>query len=74
MSNVPNVVIENPKARRVARTVLDVIGAVLGTLIVIDTAADAFNLVAFTAPAVAGWSYLRLVFGQVVDNPNTPDN
>ena len=71
-TNTPNVVIENPKARRIARTALDIVGAILGTIVVVDLASDAFTAVAITAPALAAWSYLRLVFGQAVDNPNTP--
>ena len=71
-TQTPNVVIESPKARKIARTVLDVIGALLGTAIVVDVASTAFDLVAVTAPAMAGWTYLRFVFGQAVDNPNTP--
>lgn len=68
----PNVVIENPKARKIARTVLDVAGAALGTVVAVDLASDAFDAVALTGPALAAWTYLRLVFGQAVDNPNTP--
>ena len=71
-TQTPNVVIESPKARKIARTALDIAGAFLGTVMVIDLASDAFDAVAFTAPALAAWSYLRLVFGQAVDNPNTP--
>lgn len=71
-SPTPNVVIESPKARKIARTALDVAGAVLGTVMVVDIASDAFDAVAFTGPALAAWTYLRLVFGQAVDNPNTP--
>jgi hypothetical protein len=71
-SQTPNVVIENPKARKVARTVLDVVGVALGTAIAVDLASDAFDIVAVTGPLMAGWTYLRLAFGQVVDNPNTP--
>lgn len=54
MTHTPNVVIENPNARRVARTVLDVIGAAIGTLIVVDAASDAIDVVAYTAPILAG--------------------
>ena len=71
-TQTPNVVIENPKARKIARTVLDVIGALVGTVIVVDLASDAFDATAITAPVVAAWSYLRLVFGVAIDNPNTP--
>lgn len=71
-TQTPNVVIQSPKARKVARTVLDVIGVALGTVIAVDVASDAFDAVAVTAPALAGWTYLRFAFGQAVDNPNTP--
>lgn len=71
-SSTPNVRIENPKVRKIARTALDVIGALVGTVIVVDLASDAFDATAITAPIVAGWSYLRLVFGVAIDNPNTP--
>lgn len=73
-AQTPNVVIESPRARKIARTVLDIVGAILGTVMVVDIASDAFDAVAVTAPALAAWSYLRLVFGQAVDNPNTPNN
>lgn len=71
-TETPNVRIENPRARKIARTVLDVIGALVGTVIVVDLASDVFDATAITAPVVAAWSYLRLVFGVAVDNPNTP--
>lgn len=71
-STTPNVVIANPKARKIARTVLDVTGAVLGTVVMVDLASDAFDAAMITTPFLAGWTYLRLVFGVGVDNPNTP--
>lgn len=71
-NQTPNVVIENPTARKVARTVLDVAGVIVGTVVVVDLASEAFDVTAFTTPALAVWSYLRLAFGLGVDNPNTP--
>lgn len=71
-STTPNVVIENPKARKIARTVLDVTGVALGTVIAVDGATEAFDLLAVTVPALVGWSYLRASFGLSVDNLNTP--
>ena len=71
-NQTPNVVIENPKARKVARTILDVIGAGLAIVIAVDGASDAFSVVEFTVPALAGWAAARAVFGLGVDNPNTP--
>lgn len=73
MSNtVPNVVIENPRARRIARTVLDVTGIVISVAVIIDRSSDAIDISAVTVPALEVWTYLRIAFGFVVDNPNTP--
>ena len=71
-TTVPNVVIKNPKARKIARTVLDVIGAALVVTMAVDAATDAFTVVAITTPVLAGWGAARAVFGLTVDNPNTP--
>ena len=71
-SQAPNVVITNPKARKVARTVLDVVGAALVIFMAIDAATEAFNLIPITTPVLAGWTAARSVFGFAVDNPNTP--
>lgn len=71
-SPTPNVVIESPRVRKIARTTLDVIGVILGTVIVIDGASGGFDAAAVTVPALAGWTYLRLAFGLAVDNTNTP--
>lgn len=68
----PNVVITNPKARKIARTALDAVGVVLGTILVVDSASNAFDATEVMLPLMAGWTYLRLVFGLAVDNPNTP--
>lgn len=72
MSNVPNVVISNPKARKVARTVLDVAGLTIGTVVVVDAATPLFDVLYVTVPAMAGYTFLRGAFGLGVDNPNTP--
>lgn len=71
-SVTPNVRIQNPKARRIARTVLDVTGLALGAVIVADASSGAFDVVAVTAPAMAVWLFLRAGFGLGIDNPNTP--
>ena len=71
-SPTPNVIIENPRARRIARTVLDVVGIVLGTVIVVDATSGAFDVTPWTAPALVGWAFLRAAFGLSVDNANTP--
>lgn len=71
-NTTPNVVISNPKARKIARTILDVAGLALGTLVVVDAATEGFDVTAFTIPALAGYAYIRAGFGLGVDNPNTP--
>lgn len=71
-SKTPNVVIESPKARKIARTALDLVGAALGTVIAVDAASGGFDVTWLTVPAIAGWTYLRLVFGTAIDNANTP--
>lgn len=68
----PNVIIENPKARRIARTVLDSIGAALVISMAVDAATPAFDLLPVTVPILAGWSAARTVFGLTIDNMNTP--
>jgi len=69
---VPNVVITNPKVRKYARVVLDVIGAVLVIAMAVDASTPAFDLLAVTVPVLAGWTAARSVFGLAVDAPNTP--
>lgn len=70
--STPNVVISNPRARKIARTVLDGIGAVLAITLAVDAATDAFDLLAVTTPVLAGWAAARATFGLTVDNANTP--
>lgn len=73
MSTTPNVVITNPLARKIARIVLDTVGATLLIVMAVDAETDAFNLLNITAPLLAGWSAARTVFGFTVDTPNTPN-
>ena len=72
--STPNVVISNPRARKIARYVLDGIGAILAVTLAVDAATDAFDLLAITTPVLAGWAAARSVFGLAVDAPNTPTN
>lgn len=72
MSETPNVVIRDPKTRKIARRVLDGIGAVLVIVMAVDAATDGFDLLAVTTPVLAGWSAARAVFGLTVDDANTP--
>lgn len=71
-TQTPNVVITNPTARRIARTVLDTVGAALVIVMAVDASTPAFDLLAVTVPVLAGWTAARTVFGFAVDNANTP--
>ena len=71
-SETPNVTIENPKVRKVLRTVLDVIGAVAFIALVVDQTSEAIDIAAVTIPTLAGYGAARSVFGFAVDNRNTP--
>ena len=73
-TQTPNVVIENPKARKIARAVLDVLGVALAILTAVDGASDAFSVTEFTVPVIAGWAAARAGFGLTVDYLNTPSD
>ena len=69
---VPNVVIQNPKARRIARTVLDIVGILLGLLIIVERTTVGLDFGDLTMTLMTCWMFLRAAFGLGVDNPNTP--
>ena len=71
---VPNVVITNPKARKIARTTLDSIGVLLGVLILVLPAVPGGTdvLVPIATVALSVYTFLRMAFGLSIDNPNTP--
>lgn len=71
-SETPNVNIENPKVRKIVRTILDSVGAVAVIASAADLASPAFDIAAWTIPVLAAYSTARVVFGFAVDNPNTP--
>ena len=71
-AQTPNVVIKNPRARKVVGTILDVTGLIIGSLVVIDIASDSIDWKMVTTPALGVWTYLRASFGLIVTNPNTP--
>lgn len=72
MTETPNVVVQSPKIRRAANWILGIVGLVLGTLIVVDGASDAFTLAGFTGPASAAYLYLGSAFQIGVTLPNVP--
>lgn len=71
-SQTPNVVIENPKVRRVIRTIIDTIGGITFIAMSVDAASPVFDIAVVTIPGMAAYTAARVVFGFVVDNANTP--
>lgn len=71
-AETPNVVVQNPKVRKVAGIVLGTVGIVLGTVVVVDGATPAFDLTEITGPVTAGYLYLSSLFGLAVTVPNVP--
>lgn len=71
-TETPNVVIENPKIRKIIGTTLDIALLILFTATAVDMASETIDISAFTVSAMAGVGALRAGFGLVVTNPNTP--
>lgn len=71
-THTPNVVIESPRARKIVRTVLDAVGGIAVIVQAADAVSAAFDVGAVTVPVLAAYATARVVFGFVVDTPNTP--
>lgn len=71
-TETPNVVVQNPTVRKTAGIVLGAVGIALGTVVVVDGAAPAFDLTDYTGPVTAGYLYLSSLFGLAVTVPNVP--
>lgn len=71
-SQTPNVVIENPKARRILRTTIDSIGGLAFIALAFDQASPVVDWAIWTLPVMAAYTAARVVFGFAVDNTNTP--
>lgn len=71
-TDTPNVVVSNPRVRKVANIVLGTAGLVLGTAIVVDGASAGFDITAYTGPILAGYVYLASAFQIAVTVPNIP--
>ena len=70
--STPNVVVQNPTVRRVAGWIIGTAAVRVPTLIVVDVNAPAFDLSAWTTPAMAATSFLAGVFQLAVSTPNVP--
>jgi len=73
-SVTPNVVVSNPKVRKMAQMVLSVVGIVLSSLLVLDGNIPAADWSAWLSPAFALYGFLAATFGLSVISPNIPSN
>lgn len=71
-SETPNVVIANPRVRRVANIVIGTAAIIVPTAVVVDLASPAFDISAYTTPAMAGLLFVAGLFGVAVTTPNVP--
>lgn len=71
-SYTPNVVVANPKVRKIAQMVLSVVGIMLSSLLVLDGNIPAVDWSAWLSPAFALYGFLAATFGLAVISPNIP--
>ena len=71
-SETPNVVIQNPKIRRVANWVISTAALILFSVAVFDASAPAVDLSEYTTPATSVVLFLAGAFGISVIRPNIP--
>jgi len=72
MSETPNVVIANPRVRKVAGVVIGAALIVLPAAIVLDANAPEIDFSTWTTPAMAVTSFLAGLFSIGVTVPNVP--
>lgn len=72
MSETPNVVVQNPKVRKVAGWIIGSAAILVPALMVLDGAAPALDWTGWTVPAMAVTSFLAGVFQVAVSTPNVP--
>lgn len=72
MSETPNVVVHNPKVRKVAQWVIGSAAILFPALIVLDGSSPELDLSVWTVPGMAVTSFLAGVFGLAVISPNIP--
>lgn len=73
-SVTPNVVVTNPKVRKMAQMVLSVVGIVLSSLLVLDGNIPAVDWSPWLSPSFALYGFLAATFGLAVVSPNIPGN
>lgn len=70
-TETPNVVIENPKARKIAYTAFGWASLAVAVVVGVDLASAAFDVTAFTTPALVGLGILGVGIGYTASK-NTP--
>lgn len=70
--STPNVVIENPNTRKKVNVAVSLALIVVGTATAVDGASPAFDISAYTIPAMVGLTYIAAAFNLAVTLPNTP--
>lgn len=68
----PNVVVADPRVRKVANVILGVALVVFPAAAVLDASSPALDFSAWLVPATAVTSFLAGVFGLAVTAPNVP--
>lgn len=71
-SETPNVVIHDPRVRKVATATITVSSIIVGAASVLDLASPELDWSAVTSPASAVVLFLAGVFGVAVTLPNVP--
>lgn len=66
--------VKDPAKRRIIEQVTGVVGIVLGTILVVDSASPEFDVTVFTTPASAGFLYIVAALGFTTTLPNIPKN
>jgi len=70
-TKTPNVVIENPRARKTAYTVFGWVSLVVAVAVGVDLASAAFDITEITTPALVGLGILGVGIGYTASK-NTP--
>ena len=73
-SVTPNVVVTNPKVRKIAQLVLSIVGLVLSSALVLDSQIATVDWSAWLNPSWALYGFLAATFGLAVITPNIPGN
>lgn len=71
-TETPNVVVSDPRVRKVANVVLGVALVVFPAAAILDASSPALDFSTWLVPATAVTSFLAGVFGLAVTTPNVP--